>query len=232
MSIEAAVTTPCVEVLGTSLSSHDVFFTSNTTEAINLVAESLGKETRAEVEPVVLNTLLEHNSNELPWRMLQGSTLVRLPIDQEGFIELGQLEALLRDYNQARLHGKKRIELVAVSGASNVMGSYNDVAAMGRIAHQYGARLLVDGAQWVAHRKVDIQGSGIDYFVFSGHKVYAPFGTGVLLARTGMLTFTEPSARRSGPRAKRTWAASRPWPKRWSCCNGLASRPSRPRSRS
>jgi selenocysteine lyase/cysteine desulfurase len=181
----------CVDVLGTTLSAHKVLFTSNTTEAINLVAESLGKENRTEVEPVVLNSLLEHNSNELPWRAVQGCTLVRLPIDVEGFIDLGQLEGLLRDYNQVRRYGRKRIELVAVSGASNVLGTYNDIGAIGRIVHQYGARLLVDGAQWVAHRKVDIQEAGIDYFAFSGHKVYAPFGTGVLLARKGMLTFTE-----------------------------------------
>jgi selenocysteine lyase/cysteine desulfurase len=181
----------CVEVLGTSLAAHDVFFTSNTTEAINLVAESLGKEARTDVEPVVLNSLLEHNSNELPWRRIQGCTLLRLPIDAEGLIDLGKLEGLLRDTNQAHLHGKRRIELVAVSGASNVLGTYNDIHAIAGLAHKYGARLLVDGAQWVAHRKVDIEGDGIDYFVFSGHKVYAPFGTGVLLARKGMLSFSD-----------------------------------------
>jgi selenocysteine lyase/cysteine desulfurase len=181
----------CVEVLGTTLATHDVFFTSNTTEAINLVAESLGKDVRTDIEPVVLNTLLEHNSNELPWRRIRGTTLWRLPIDAEGFIDPGKLEGLLRDTNHAGLHGKKRIELVAVSGASNVLGTYNDIRAIAGIAHKYGARLLVDGAQWVAHRKVEIEQDGIDYFVFSGHKIYAPFGTGVLLARKGGLSFSD-----------------------------------------
>ena len=184
----------CADVLGAPLALHDVIFTSNTTEAINLVAESLGKETGAEagsdVEPVVLNTLLEHNSNELPWRTTAGLSLIRLPVDPEGFVDLSELGALLHAYNQAGLHGRKRIKLVAVSGASNVLGVYNDLAQISPIVHRYGARLLVDAAQWVAHRKVDMEACGIDYLAFSGHKVYAPFGTGVLVARKGLLSFS------------------------------------------
>jgi selenocysteine lyase/cysteine desulfurase len=191
--IERARST-CAEVLGAPLAFHDVIFTSNTTEAINLVAESLGKETGQgtdpDVEPVVLNTFLEHNSNELPWRTTAGLSLIRLPVDAEGFIDLAELEALLHAYNQARLHGRKRIKLVAVSGASNVLGVYNHLAQISPIVHRYGARLLVDAAQWVAHRKVDMEPCGIDYLAFSGHKVYAPFGTGVLLARKGLLAFS------------------------------------------
>ena len=71
---------------------------------------------------------------------------------------------------------------MAVSGASNVLGVVNDLAAISRIVHQYGARMLVDGAQLVAHRKVDMKEWGIDYLAFSAHKLYAPFGAGVLLA--------------------------------------------------
>lgn len=179
----------CAEALGTSLASHDVLFTSNTTEAINLVAESFAKRPRSDVQPVVLNTLLEHNSNELPWRAWRGAHLVRLPMDAEGSIDLAMLERKLHEYNQDHAHGRRRIELVAVTGASNVLGVYNDVAAIGRLAHRHGARLLVDGAQWVAHRKVDIEGCGIDFLAFSGHKTYAPFGTGVLIARKGLLAF-------------------------------------------
>ncbi len=79
---------------------------------------------------------------------------------------------------------------MAVSGASNVLGVFNDLAEIGRIVHRYGARLLVDAAQLVAHRKVAMESSGIDFLAFSAHKAYAPFGTGVLVARKGLLNFS------------------------------------------
>ena len=180
----------CAGVLGAPLTAYDLIFTSNTTEAINLAAESLQNEPGQAVEPVVLNTLLEHNSNELPWRMLPRTSLVRLPVDAEGFVDLYVLESLLRAYNQEGLHGKKRIKLVAMSGASNVLGVFNNLAEIGRIVHRYGARLLVDAAQLVAHRKIEVEACGIDYLAFSAHKVYAPFGSGVLLARKGLLNFS------------------------------------------
>jgi selenocysteine lyase/cysteine desulfurase len=176
-------------VLGAPLAAYDVIFTSNTTEAINLAAESLRHESAPGDEPVVLNTLLEHNSNELPWRMIPGVALLRLPVDPEGFVDLNELETLLRAYNQAGQHGKRRIKLVAVSGASNVLGVCNDLAEISRIVHGYGARLLVDAAQLVAHRKVEMEACGIDYLAFSAHKVYAPFGSGVLMVRKGLLHF-------------------------------------------
>ena len=180
----------CAGVLGAPLATYEVIFTSNTTEAINLAAESLRHETGPGIEPVVLNTLLEHNSNELPWRMVPGVSLIRLPVDAEGFVDLNELETLLGAYNQQGQHGKRRIVLVAVSGASNVLGVFNNLAEIGRIVHRYGARLLVDAAQLVAHRKVEMKACGIDYLAFSAHKVYAPFGSGVLLARKGLLNFS------------------------------------------
>ncbi|MEW5959618.1 MAG: aminotransferase class V-fold PLP-dependent enzyme [Chloroflexota bacterium] len=180
----------CARVLGASLAAYEVIFTSNTTEAINLTAESLRHESEPGIESVVLNTLLEHNSNELPWRMIPGFSLIRLPVDAEGFVDLNELETLLCAYNQQGQHGKKRIKLVAVSGASNVLGVFNNLAGISRIVHRYGARLLVDAAQLVAHRQVEMEGCGIDYLAFSAHKVYAPFGSGVLLARKGLLKFS------------------------------------------
>jgi selenocysteine lyase/cysteine desulfurase len=176
--------------LGAPLTDYDVIFTSNTTEALNLVAESMGSRlchSERSEESVVLNTLLEHNSNELPWRTVPGVSPLRLPVDAEGFVDLNELEALLRDYNQKGKHGKRRIKLVAVSGASNVLGVFNDLAAISRITHQYGAHLLVDGAQLVAHRKVEMEGCEIDYLAFSAHKAYAPFGSGALVVRKGLL---------------------------------------------
>lgn len=180
----------CAEVLGASLTNYDIIFTSNTTEAINLAAESLSNESEQGVEPVVLNTLLEHNSNELPWRIIPGSSLIRLSVDAEGFLDLNELETLLCSYNQKGQYGKKRIKLVAVSGASNVLGVFNNLEEIGRIVHRYGARLLVDAAQLVAHRKVEMEKCEIDYLAFSAHKAYAPFGTGVLMIRKGLLNFS------------------------------------------
>jgi selenocysteine lyase/cysteine desulfurase len=180
----------CAEVLGAPLTAYDVIFTSNTTEAINLVAENLGREIERGSQPVVVNTILEHNSNELPWRTLHCCSLIRLPVDDDGFVNLNELEPLLRAYNEQGQHGQQRIELVTVSGASNVLGVYNDLAAISRIAHRYGARLLVDAAQLVAHRKVEVEACDIDYLAFSAHKVYAPFGSGALVARKGLLNFS------------------------------------------
>lgn len=179
----------CAAVLGAPLKAYDVIFTSNTTEAINLAAESLRQGSEPGIEPVVVNTLLEHNSNELPWRLLPGFSLVRQPVDAEGFVNLTELETLLCAYNQQGDHGKKRIKLVAVSGASNVLGVCNNLAEIGRIAHHYGARLLVDAAQLVAHRKVEMEACGVDYLAFSAHKAYAPFGSGALVVRKGLLGF-------------------------------------------
>ena len=128
----------CASVLGAPSAAYDVIFTSNTTEAINLAAEGLSNETEPGIESVVLNTLLEHNSNELPWRLTPGLSLIRLPVDPEGFVDLNELETLLCAYNQEGQHGARRIKLVAVSGASNVLGVFNNLAEISRIVHRYG----------------------------------------------------------------------------------------------
>jgi selenocysteine lyase/cysteine desulfurase len=180
----------CAGVLNAPLDKYDIIFTSNTTEAINLAAESLKMETQTGTETVVLNTLLEHSSNELPWRMYPGISQIRLTVDKEGFIDLKELDEILWACNKEGRFGTKRIKIVTVSGASNVLGTFNDLQEISSITHEYGAHLLVDGAQMVAHRKVDLEASGIDYFAFSAHKVYAPFGTGVLMLRKGLLKFS------------------------------------------
>jgi selenocysteine lyase/cysteine desulfurase len=188
--IISTVRAVCAELLGALPEIYDVIFTSNTTEAINLVAESLSHISEQDFEPVVINTLLEHNSNDLPWRMQHSLSHIRLKVDDDGFLDLNELETLLSSYNQKSQFGKKRIRLLAISGASNVLGVFNHLVEISRIVHQYGAHLLVDAAQMIAHRKVDIEKCGIDYLAFSAHKVYAPFGTGILVARKGLLNFT------------------------------------------
>lgn len=180
----------CAGTLGAPLSDYDVIFTSNTTESINIIAESFCREPEPGIEPVVINTLLEHNSNDLPWRMIPHCSLIRLRIDDEGLFDLNELETFLCANDKENKHGKKRIKLVALSGASNVLGVFNNLTEISRIVHKYKARLLVDAAQLVAHRKIEMEKYGIDYLAFSAHKVYAPFGTGVLVVRKGLLNFT------------------------------------------
>ena len=177
----------CAETLGAPQDEYEIVFTSNTTEAINLVAENLATETNEGVEPVIVNTMLEHSSNDLPWRNVQGHTVIKLNVSNEGFWDLKELENLLEAYNNKHLHGRKRINLVAVSGASNVLGTCNDLGALSLLVHRYGAKLLVDAAQLVAHREINVNRIEADYLAFSAHKVYAPFGCGVLVARKGIM---------------------------------------------
>jgi selenocysteine lyase/cysteine desulfurase len=179
----------CARVLGAPSETYDVIFTSNTTEAINIAAGNFCKDSEKGIEPVVLNTLLEHSSNELPWRMIPDSTQIRLKVNEEGFVNMHDLETFLQEYNDNHQFGKKRIKLVAISGASNVLGSYNNLEGISRIVHKYRAHLLVDAAQLVAHRKIDMEQSGIDYLAFSAHKLYAPFGSGALVVRKSLLNF-------------------------------------------
>lgn len=179
----------CAGFLNAPPEDYDIIFSSNTTEAINIVAESSGLEPFGEVEPVLLSTILEHSSNDLPWRQIAGHQLIRLPVDMEGFFYMEALTRLLHEYNHEKLHGNKRIKLVTVSGASNVLGTCNNISEVSRIVHQNGALLLVDAAQLIAHRKIDVKKNDIDFLVFSAHKVYAPFGSGALVVKKGLLQF-------------------------------------------
>ena len=179
----------CARFLDAPSDFYDVIFTSNTTEAINLAAEILNREPAQPTETVVLNTLLEHNSNDLPWRMIPGVTLIRINSDPEGFIDLNELDNILGSYNRDERYGQKRIKIVAVSGASNVLGVFNDLYEISRIVHKYNARLLVDAAQMLAHRRIEMDRCNIDFLAFSAHKAYAPFGTGALIVRKGLLNF-------------------------------------------
>jgi selenocysteine lyase/cysteine desulfurase len=136
----------CSGLLNAPLTAYDMFFTSNATEALNMAAESFSRESEAGIESVVMNSLLEHSSNELPWRMVPNSSLVRLKIDAEGFIDLNELDTMLGMYNQKGAYGNKRIRLVALTGTSNVLGTCNDLEGISHIVHRQGARLLVDAA--------------------------------------------------------------------------------------
>jgi selenocysteine lyase/cysteine desulfurase len=194
-SVQQEIINAVKKVLSTSFNApeekYEVLFTTNTTEAINLVAGSLTHRPTDETEPQILGSILEHSSNDLPWRNVPNHGFIRLSVDQHGFFDSDELENLLSDYNTAFLHGHKRITLVAVSGASNITGSCNDLAAIGKFCKRFGAQLLVDAAQLVAHRSIDMEACGIDFMAFSGHKMYAPFGSGALIMRKGLLPFTD-----------------------------------------
>jgi selenocysteine lyase/cysteine desulfurase len=168
---------------------YEIIFTQNTTEGINIVAECLAKTVQKDssLQPIVLNTYVEHNSNELPWKYTPGVRILRFPVDREGLLDLAKLEKILCDYNDNRYYGKKRIHILAVSGCSNVTGSFNDIEKISALAHRYGSKILVDAAQLAAHRAIDMQRANIDYLTFSGHKMYAPFGAGGLIVRKGNL---------------------------------------------
>jgi len=189
----------CSDFLGAPAADYEVFFTGNTTEGINLVAGSLaasqaGAES-VDYQPVIMGTLMEHSSNDLPWRTVPDHSLIRIPVDKEGFIDRKRLSGILEDYNRKGTNGNQRIRLVAVSAASNVLGTCNNLKEISDIVHSFGAELLVDGAQLVAHRKVELAKNGIDYFVFSAHKIYAPFGCGALVVRKGLLHYTPQDTR-------------------------------------
>ena len=151
----------------------ELVFTRNSTEAINTVASGLPwKEGDG-----VITTLIEHHSNLLPWMRLrdrQGIDLRLLIPAQDGTLDLAALEAVIT----------KKTRLVAITHASNVLGSVVPVREFAKICHDYGALLLVDGSQSVPHIPVDVEQLGCDYLCFSGHKMLGPTGTGVLYMRT------------------------------------------------
>ena len=179
----------CAKFLNAPLQIYDVIFCANTTEAINIAARNFIKSSNKKIQSVVLNTWLEHHSNELPWRFSSNTKLIRLNVSNDGIINVNELEKILCEYNELHKHGMQRINLVAVSGASNVLGTFNDIHTISRIAHKYNAQILADGAQLVAHRKIDMLADDIDFLAFSGHKIYAPFGSGALIAKKELMNF-------------------------------------------
>ncbi|MDD5469505.1 MAG: cysteine desulfurase, partial [Candidatus Peribacteraceae bacterium] len=163
---------------------HEIIFTKNCTEGINLVAHSLG-ETMQEGDTVLLS-YLEHHSNIVPWLQLKerkGITTEWMEVDGAGRIDLEHYEKLLSE---------KKVKLVAITGQSNVLGVRPPLGAMISDAHAHGARVLVDAAQLAAHHQIDVQKLGCDFLTFSGHKVYGPTGIGVLYGKREILETMPP----------------------------------------
>ncbi len=154
--------------------SSEIIFTRGTTESINLLATALEPWVSAGDEIVV--SAMEHHSNLVPWQQLcikRKAKLKILPVDLNGVLDLDILKKMLNP----------KTKLLAVTHISNVLGTVNPVKEIVDIAHNAGVPVLIDGAQGIAHAKVDVQDSGVDFYVFSGHKVYAPMGIGVLYGR-------------------------------------------------
>ena len=157
----------------------EIIFVRGCTEAINLVAQSFG---RSKVGPgdEVLITAMEHHSDIVPWQMLcqqVGATLKMLPVDERGDLRLEQLEANLTE----------RTRLLAVTHVSNALGTVNPVRDIVKRAHAKGVPVLVDGAQALAHFRVDVQDLDCDFYAFSGHKMFGPTGIGVLYGKASVL---------------------------------------------
>ncbi|MHA0999788.1 cysteine desulfurase SufS [Leclercia pneumoniae] len=165
-------------------SPEELVFVRGTTEGINLVANSWGNASVHAGDNIVI-TQMEHHANIVPWQMLcerVGAQLRVIPLNQDGTLQLAQLDALLDE----------RTRLVAVTHISNVLGTENPLAEIVAKAHQVGAKVLVDGAQAVMHQGTDVQALDCDFYVFSGHKLYGPTGIGVLYVKEDILQAMPP----------------------------------------
>jgi len=164
--------------------SHEIIFTRNATEAINLVAYSWGRSNINRGDPILL-TEMEHHANLVPWQLLvqeRDGDLEFIPITDDGILRLDVYEVLLR----------LKPKLVAFTHVSNTLGTINPVRDMVEMAHAAGALVLVDGAQAVPHVPVDVQELGADFYAFSGHKMLGPMGSGALWARRELLEAMPP----------------------------------------
>ena len=163
-------------------STEEIIFTRNATESVNLVAYTYGRSLLSAGDEVVI-TILEHHSNILPWQRIcreSGATLKYLYCDAEGHIPPGEIETKIT----------ARTKIVSVTQVSNVLGQHTPLASLIAAAHAVGAVVLVDGSQGIPHEKTDVRAMDCDFYVFSGHKMFAPMGIGVLYGKKDILLKT------------------------------------------
>ena len=166
-----------------SESENEIIFTGGTTESINLLAHSLGNKLSAGDE--ILVSEMEHHANLVPWQMAcqrTGANLKFIPIDKKGDLDLSDLETLFT--NSTRI--------ISITQVSNVLGTINPINDIAKIANEIGAIFIVDGAQGVPHQSINVKELGCDFYAFSGHKMLAPTGVGVLWGRMEKLEEMEP----------------------------------------
>lgn len=164
--------------------SRQVIFTRGTTESINLVASSFGNSFLKEGDRVIISTM-EHHSNIVPWQLLRDRIGIEIKV-------IPLLPDATLDVEAYRGHFNERTRLVSLTHVSNVLGCTNPVKECIDIAHSNGVPILIDGAQSTPHTKIDVQALDADFFVFSGHKVYAPTGIGVLYGKEEWLEKMQP----------------------------------------
>jgi len=165
--------------------AEEIIFTSGTTDAINLLAYSFGKAFIQPGDEIILSEI-EHHANLVPWQNVcedRGAVLKFVQVNDQGILDLEHFKQLL----------SPKTKLVAVAHVSNSLGTVNPIQEIVALAHQHGAKVFVDGAQAVPHMPVNLQELGVDFYAFSGHKIYGPTGVGILYGRYDLLEQMPPA---------------------------------------
>lgn len=164
--------------------THEIIFTRGTTESINLVASSFCRKFVGKGDEIIVSEM-EHHSNIVPWQMAceeRGASLKVIPFDEHGVLMMEKLVALITPQTR----------LIAVTHVSNALGTINPIKQIIDLAHAKGVKVLIDGAQAISHLSVDVQALDCDFYCFSGHKIYAPMGIGVLYGKEELLNQMPP----------------------------------------
>ncbi|MDQ2077259.1 cysteine desulfurase [Marinimicrobium sp. ABcell2] len=165
-------------------STQQILWTRGTTEGVNLVASSWGRSNLKAGDRVLVSAM-EHHSNIVPWQMAAaatGASVEAIPVDETGTLDMTALNILLDE----------RVKMVSLGHVSNALGTVNPIEDVIALAHKFGARVLIDGAQAVSHWPVDVQALGCDFYVFSAHKLFGPTGIGVLYGKRELLEAMPP----------------------------------------
>jgi len=165
-------------------SSDQIILTAGTTGSINLVAQTFGRANFSKGDKILISNL-EHHSNIVPWQMIaeeKGAIIEVIPVDERGVLDLEAFRNLL----------DASVKLVAVNHVSNAIGTINPIVEMIQLAHSHGAKVMIDGAQSIAHLDIDVQVLDIDFFAFSAHKLFGPTGVGVLYGKRELLESMPP----------------------------------------